>query len=233
MYNSPFAMLPRFAPLSSFSAAAPAMHGTTILCVRRGGRVVMGGDGQVTMGDLVVKGAAVKIRKLARGKVLAGFAGATADAFTLLERFERRLESRQNLSRAAEELSRDWRTDRVLRRLEAMLVVADAREIRVLSGLGDVLEPERDIAAIGSGAGYAEAAARALAEHDAALPARDIVTRAMTIAAELCVYTNHRLTLEELPAENPAPSSTPAPTPAPVADSPAAAPAPGTPAQKN
>ena len=182
------------------SSAFPAMHGTTILCVRRGGRAVMGGDGQVTMGDMVVKGAAKKIRRLAHGKVLAGFAGATADAFTLLERFERRLESRQGmLSRAADDLSRDWRTDRVLRRLEAMLIVADAREILVMSGLGDVLSPERDLAAIGSGAGYAEAAARALAEN-ADLPAKQIVERAMAIAADLCVFTNAKLTLEEIAA---------------------------------
>ena len=180
------------------SAAFPAMHGTTILCVRSGGRVVMGGDGQVTMGDMVVKGAAKKIRKLAKGSVLAGFAGATADAFTLLERFERRLESRQGmLSRAADDLSRDWRTDRVLRRLEAMLIVADSRELLVMSGLGDVLAPERNLAAIGSGAGYAEAAARALSEN-ADLPARTIVERAMGIAADLCVFTNNRLTMEEI-----------------------------------
>ena len=185
----------------SFSPAAPrlpAMHGTTILCARRAGRVVMGGDGQVTMGDMVVKGAAKKIRKLAHGKVLAGFAGATADAFTLLERFERRLESRQGmLSRAADDLSRDWRTDRILRRLEAMLIVADARELLVMSGLGDVLSPERDLAAIGSGAGYAEAAARALAQ-DENLSAADIVRRSMEIAADMCVYTNTQLTIEEI-----------------------------------
>ena len=158
----------------------------------------MGGDGQVTMGDMVVKGAAKKIRKFAQGKVLAGFAGATADAFTLLERFERRLESRQGmLSRAADDLSRDWRTDRVLRRLEAMLIVADARELLVMSGLGDVLSPERDLAAIGSGAGYAEAAARALAQ-DENLSAADIVRRSMEIAADMCVYTNTQLTIEEI-----------------------------------
>ena len=150
------------------------------------------------MGDMVVKGAAKKIRKLAHGKVLAGFAGATADAFTLLERFERRLESRQGmLSRAADDLSRDWRTDRILRRLEAMLIVADARELLVMSGLGDVLSPERDLAAIGSGAGYAEAAARALAQ-DENLSAADIVRRSMEIAADMCVYTNTQLTIEEI-----------------------------------
>ena len=205
-----------FSPSGSPSPAAfAAMHDTTILCVRRGGRVAMGGDGQVTMGDMVVKGAARKIRKLAHGKVLAGFAGATADAFTLLERFERRLESRQGmLSRAADDLSRDWRTDRVLRRLEAMLIVADSRELLVMSGLGDVLSPERDLAAIGSGAGYAEAAARALAEN-ADIPAREIVERAMQIAADLCVFTNNRLTMEEIPAQEspptpPTPPSSPA-----------------------
>ena len=182
-------------------SAFPAMHGTTILCARRGGRVVMGGDGQVTMGDMVVKGAARKIRKLSDGRVLAGFAGATADAFTLLERFERRLESRQGaLSKAAEDLARDWRTDRVLRRLEAMLIVADRRETLVMSGLGDVLVPERGVAAIGSGAGYAEAAARALMEN-ADLPAGDIVRRAMAIAADLCVFTNDKLTTEEIDSE--------------------------------
>ena len=194
-------------------SAFAAMHGTTILCVRRGGRVVMGGDGQVTMGDMVVKGAAKKIRRLNHGKVLAGFAGATADAFTLLDRFERRLEAQRGLYRAAEELARDWRTDRILRRLEAMLIVADARELLVMSGLGDVLVPERDLAAIGSGAGYAEAAARALAEN-ADLPARQIVERAMGIAADLCVFTNTNLTVEEIETQaNPAPTHPVQPAP--------------------
>ena len=177
------------------------MHGTTILCVRCGGKTAMGGDGQVTLGDTVIKSTARKVRRLAGGQVLAGFAGATADAFTLLERFEKRLESHHGkLFRAAEDLARDWRTDRVLRRLEAMLMIADADELLVLSGLGDVLSPENGIAAIGSGAGYAEAAARALAE-STELPPSEIVKKAMTIAGNMCVYTNDSLVLEEINPE--------------------------------
>ena len=173
-------------------------HGTTILCVHRGGYVAMAGDGQVTLGDTIVKASARKVHRLAGGKVLAGFAGATADAFTLLERFEKRLESNHGrLGRAAEDLARDWRTDRVLRRLEAMLMIADAKELLVLSGLGDVLSPEQGIAAIGSGAGYAEAAARALADNTPLSPA-DIVKKAMGIAAGICIYTNTHLSFEEI-----------------------------------
>lgn len=178
--------------------AFPTMHGTTVLCVRRGGKTAMAGDGQVTLGDAIVKSSARKVHRLAEGKVLAGFAGATADAFTLLERFEKRLESHHGkLSRAAEDLARDWRTDRVLRRLEAMLMIADAGELLVLSGLGDVLSPESGVAAIGSGAGYAEAAARALSE-ETELSAAQIAQKAMTIAGQMCVYTNDRIVLEEI-----------------------------------
>ncbi len=158
----------------------------------------MAGDGQVTLGDTVVKSTARKVRRLAGGKVLAGFAGATADAFTLLERFEKRLESHHGkLMRAAEDLARDWRTDRVLRRLEAMLMIADADELLVLSGLGDVLSPEGGIAAIGSGAGFAEAAARALAE-STDLPPVQIVQKSMAVAGAMCVYTNAEIVLEEI-----------------------------------
>lgn len=174
------------------------MHGTTVLCVRRDGKTAMAGDGQVTLGDTIVKGGARKVHRLADGKVLAGFAGATADAFTLLERFEKRLESHHGkLFRAAEDLARDWRTDRILRRLEAMLMIANADELLVLSGLGDVLEPESGIAAIGSGAVYAEAAARALSE-ETDLSAMQIVKKAMTIAGKMCIYTNDRIIAEEI-----------------------------------
>ena len=178
----------------------PTFRRTTILCARRDGKIAMGGDGQVTMGDMQVKGTARKIHRLHHGKVLAGFAGATADAFALLELFEKKLEIHQgNLLRSAEALSRDWRTDRILRRLEAMLVLADESRQLVLSGLGDVLEPEHDIAAIGSGGGYAAAAARAFMENPA-LSAREVVERSLAIAADLCVYTNANLVIEELPA---------------------------------
>lgn len=177
------------------------MHGTTILCVQRGGKTAMCGDGQVTLGDTVIKSTAQKVRRLSGGKVLAGFAGATADAFTLLERFEKRLESHHGkLFRAAEDLARDWRTDRVLRRLEAMLMIADAEELLILSGLGDVLSPENGIAAIGSGAGYAEAAARALSESTELSPS-EIVQKSMMIAGKMCVYTNDSLLLEEITLE--------------------------------
>lgn len=177
----------------------PVMHATTILCVRRHGRTAMGGDGQVTLGDTVIKANARKIRKLADGRVLAGFAGATADAFTLLERFERRLDScNRQLTRAAEELARDWRTDRVLRRLEAMLIIADAAEMLVLSGVGDVLQPEHDIAAIGSGAVVAQSAALALMRHAPQLSAAQVVEESLAIAGEVCIYTNTQRTMEEL-----------------------------------
>ncbi|MEW6723715.1 MAG: ATP-dependent protease subunit HslV [Bacillota bacterium] len=176
-------------------------HATTIIAVKRGGQVAMAGDGQVTWGNhTVMKHTAKKVRRLHGGKVLAGFAGSVADAFTLFEKFEAKLEEYHgNLSRAAVELAKDWRTDRVLRRLEAMLVVADSGKILVLSGTGEVIEPDDDIAAIGSGGPYALAAARALAEHSALGP-RQIAEKAMAIAASICVYTNSQLTVEEIGA---------------------------------
>jgi ATP-dependent HslUV protease subunit HslV len=175
-------------------------HGTTILSVRRNGAVVIGGDGQVSLGQTVMKGNARKVRRLYKERVLAGFAGATADAFTLFERFEAKLEKHQgHLTRSAVELAKDWRTDRMLRRLEAMLCVADHDASLIISGTGDVLEPERDIMAIGSGGAFAQAAARALLENTE-LGAREIVERALGIAADICIYTNHNLVLEELAA---------------------------------
>jgi ATP-dependent HslUV protease subunit HslV len=171
-------------------------HGTTILGVCRDGTIALGGDGQVTLGNTVMKGNARKVRRLANDKVLAGFAGGTADAFTLFERFEGKLEKYGNLTRAAIELAKDWRSDRSLRRLEALLCVADAESTYVISGTGDVIEPEHDLIAIGSGAGYAQAAA--LAFMQATLPARDIVERSLNIAADICIYTNRNLTIEEL-----------------------------------
>ena len=175
-------------------------HGTTILSVRRGGRVVIGGDGQVSLGETIMKGNANKLRKLYREQVLAGFAGGTADAFTLFERFESKLETHQgNFMRAAVELAKDWRTDRMLRRLEAMLCVADKEKSLIISGNGDVVEPEDDIMAIGSGGAYAKAAARALLA-DTDLPPRAVVEKSLAIAAEICVYTNTQISLEELPA---------------------------------
>jgi ATP-dependent HslUV protease subunit HslV len=173
-------------------------HGTTILSVRRGNLVALGGDGQVTLGNIVVKSSARKVRKLHRDQVLAGFAGATADAFTLFERFEAKLEKHQgHLVRAAIELTKDWRTDRVLRRLEAMLAVADRTASLIITGNGDVLEPEQGIVAIGSGGPYAQAAARALLEHTALTP-EQIVRQSLTIAGELCIYTNLNHTIETL-----------------------------------
>lgn len=175
-------------------------RGTTILSVRRGDKVVVGGDGQVSLGDTVMKGNAVKIRKLYREQVLAGFAGGTADAFTLFERFEAKLESYQgHLVRSAVELAKDWRTDRILRRLEAMLCVADKSSSLLISGNGDVIEPESGIMAIGSGGSYAKAAAQALMDNTE-LDARAIVEKALAIAAEICIYTNRNVTIEELPA---------------------------------
>ncbi|HSW27307.1 MAG TPA: ATP-dependent protease subunit HslV [Burkholderiaceae bacterium] len=181
---------------------APVWHGTTIVSVRRnagpGPRVALGGDGQVTLGQIVVKAGARKVRRLHHDRVLAGFAGATADAFTLFERFEAKLDKHQgHLQRAAIELTRDWRTDRVLRRLEAMLAVADRESSLIISGNGDVLEPEHGIVAIGSGGAYAQAAARALLEHTQ-MTAPDIVKRALEIAGELCIYTNQNHTIEVL-----------------------------------
>jgi len=172
-------------------------HGTTILAVRRNGAVAMGGDGQVTLGNTVMKGNARKVRRLFNDKVLAGFAGGTADAFTLFERFEGKLEKYGNLTRAAIELAKDWRSDRYLRRLEALLLVGDSEKIFVISGNGDVIEPEYEVAAIGSGGQFAQAAARALVE-STDLGARSIVERALTIAAEICIYTNRNLVIDEL-----------------------------------
>jgi ATP-dependent HslUV protease, peptidase subunit HslV len=172
-------------------------HGTTILAVRRNGAVAMGGDGQVTLGNTVMKGNARKVRRLYNDKVLAGFAGGTADAFTLFERFEGKLEKYGNLTRAAIELAKDWRSDRYLRRLEALLLVGDPEKIFVISGNGDVIEPEYEVAAIGSGGQFAQAAARALVENTE-LGARSIVERALNIAAEICIYTNRNLVIDEL-----------------------------------
>lgn len=175
-------------------------HATTIICVRRGNDVALAGDGQVTLGNIVIKGTARKIRKLYNDKVLAGFAGATADAFTLQERFEAKLEKHQgNLMRAAVELTKDWRTDRMLRRLEAMLIVADKDHTLVLTGNGDVLEPEHGIAAIGSGGAYAQAAALALLQNTE-LPPASIVKKSLEIAGDLCIYTNQNHIVETLPA---------------------------------
>ncbi|MBY5268644.1 ATP-dependent protease subunit HslV [Spiribacter salinus] len=173
-------------------------EGTTILAVRRHGQVALGGDGQVTLGDTVMKGNARKVRRLYHEQVLAGFAGGTADAFTLFERFEGQLERhRGNLTRAAVEMAKDWRSDRALRRLEALLMVADQNALLMLSGNGDVVEPERELMAIGSGAGYAQAAAQALVA-DTDLSAEAVVSRALGIAADICIYTNHTLTIETL-----------------------------------
>lgn len=173
-------------------------HGTTILSVRRDGVVALGGDGQVTLGNIVVKATARKVRKLYHDKVLAGFAGATADAFTLFERFEAKLEKHQgNLLRSAVELAKDWRTDRILRRLEAMLAVADRQCSLIITGNGDVLEPEQGIVAIGSGGPYAQAAARALLENTSLSP-EEIVRKSLTVAGDLCIYTNQSHVIEVL-----------------------------------
>lgn len=173
-------------------------HGTTILSVRRGKRVALGGDGQVTLGNVVVKAGARKVRRLYHDKILAGFAGGTADAFTLFERFEGKLEKHQgNLLRSAVELAKDWRTDRILRRLEAMLAVADHDTSIIITGSGDVLEPEQGLMAIGSGGSFAQAAARALLENSD-LPPEDIVKKALTIAGDLCIYTNQQHVIEVL-----------------------------------
>ncbi len=173
-------------------------HGTTILSVRRGGAVALGGDGQVTLGQVVVKGGAKKVRRLYQDRILAGFAGGTADAFTLFERFEAKLDKHQgNLMRSAVELAKDWRTDRILRRLEAMLAVADREHSLIITGNGDVLEPEHGIVAIGSGGPYAQAAARALLENSS-LGVKEIVEKALAIAADICIYTNQSRTIEVL-----------------------------------
>ncbi|MFT5176364.1 MAG: ATP-dependent HslUV protease subunit HslV [Gammaproteobacteria bacterium] len=172
--------------------------GTTIVAVRRGDSVAIGGDGQVTLGDTVLKGNARKVRRLYHDKVIAGFAGGTADAFTLFERFEAKLDKHQgHLSRAAVELAKDWRTDRMLRRLEALLLVADTGMTLMISGNGDVVEPEHEVMAIGSGGGYALAAARALAIHTT-FDAREIVERSLALAADICIYTNNSITVETL-----------------------------------
>jgi ATP-dependent HslUV protease, peptidase subunit HslV len=173
-------------------------HATTILCVRRDGKVAMASDGQVTLGNTVLKHNAKKIRRMYNNKVLGGFAGATADAFTLFEKFEAKLETyKGNITRSAVELAKDWRTDKILRRLEALLIVADAGHTLILSGSGDVIEPETGVAAIGSGGAYAQAAARALFENSD-LPAAVITSKAMEIAADICIYTNKNITLEEI-----------------------------------
>src|ERR1043165_7119528 len=173
-------------------------HGTTILSVRRGADVALGGDGQVTLGQVVVKGGAKKVRRLYQERILAGFAGGTADAFTLFERFEAKLDKHQgNLMRSAVELAKDWGTDRILRRLEAMLPVADREHSLIITGMGDVLEPEHGIVAIGSGGPYAQAAARALIENTE-LNAKEVVDKSLAVAADLCIYTNHQRSIETL-----------------------------------
>lgn len=173
-------------------------RGTTILSYRRYGQVVIGGDGQVSLGNTIMKGNARKVRRLYHGKVIAGFAGGTADAFTLFERFEAKLEKHQgNLTRSALELAKDWRTDRMMRRLEALLAVADAEASLIISGNGDVIEPEHGLIAIGSGGPFAQAAATALLQNTS-LSAREIVEKGLNIAADICIYTNHNLTIETL-----------------------------------
>lgn len=175
------------------------IHGTTILCVRRDGKVALGGDGQVSLGDTIMKSNATKVRILKGGRVLAGFAGAVADAFTLFEKFEEKLDRfPDNLPRAAVELAKDWRSDRVLRRLDALLVVADRERGFLLSGTGEVIEPDDGVLSIGSGGNYALAAARALLAHAPELSARDVVQRSLEIAADICVFTNHNVSIVEL-----------------------------------
>jgi ATP-dependent HslUV protease, peptidase subunit HslV len=192
--------------------SVPTFHATTILAVKKDGRVALGGDGQVTTGDIVAKSSAVKVRKLREGRVLAGFAGSVADAFTLFEKFEEKMERYPgNLSRAAVELAKDWRSDRYLRRLEALLAVADHQHLYMLSGTGDVIEPDDDIVAIGSGGAYALSAARALKEHST-LNAPDIVRRALEIAGEICIYTNRNITVLELGSSDSPVAEPPAPT---------------------
>jgi ATP-dependent HslUV protease subunit HslV len=179
-----------------------SLRGTTILSVRRGNKVVIGGDGQLSLGNTVMKSNARKVRRLFKEQVIAGFAGATADAFTLFERFEGKLEKHHgHLARAAVELAKDWRTDRMLRRLEAMLCVADSRISLIISGNGDVIEPEYNLMAIGSGGGFAQAAARALLENTE-LSAKEIVEKSLSITANICIYTNHNIVLEELTTES-------------------------------
>ena len=192
--------------------SVPTFHATTILAVKKDGKVALGGDGQVTTGDIVAKSSAVKVRKLREGKVLAGFAGSVADAFTLFEKFEEKMERYPgNLSRAAVELAKDWRSDRYLRRLEALLAVADHQHLYMLSGTGDVIEPDDDIVAIGSGGAYALSAARALKDHSS-LSAPEIVRRALEIAGEICIYTNRNITVLELGSSDSPVAEPPAPT---------------------
>ena len=184
--------------MSAGSPSPESFHGTTIVSVRRGNLVAMGGDGQVTLGAIVVKSTARKVRKIHDDRILAGFAGATADAFTLFERFEAKLDKHQgNLLRSAVELAKDWRTDRMLRRLEAMLAVADKEASLLITGTGDVLEPERGLLAMGSGGAYAQAAAMALLDHTDLAPA-EVVRKSLEIAGSLCIYTNQNLTIETL-----------------------------------
>ncbi len=174
------------------------IEGTTIIGVRKDGQIALGGDGQVTLGNTILKGKANKIRRLYNGSVIAGFAGSTADSFTLFERFEEKLkEYKGNLKKGAVELAKDWRSDKILRRLEAMIIVADSVDLLILSGMGDVLEPDDDVIAIGSGGSYALAAAKALAKHTA-MPAQDVVRNALKIAAEICIYTNENFLIEVL-----------------------------------
>lgn len=179
------------------------LHSTTVIGVRRGGMVAVGSDGQATLGDTVVKHTAQKVRKLFNGSILAGFAGSTADAFTLFERFEEKLQQYDgNLTRAAVELAKDWRTDRYLRRLEALLIVGAADRLLLVSGSGDIIEPDDQIVAIGSGGVYALAAARALLKHAPQLTAKETVARALNIAADICIYTNHHTTILEIEAKS-------------------------------
>ena len=176
-------------------------RGTTILSVRRGDKVVIGGDGQVTLGNTVMKGNACKVRRLYHGKIIAGFAGSTADAFMLFELFDVKIEAAKgNLTKAAVAMAKEWRTDRALRKLEALLIIADAKTSLIISGSGDIIEPEADLLAIGSGGAFAQAAARALLD-STTLSAREIVERSLNIAADICIYTNHNLRIEELDAE--------------------------------
>lgn len=185
--------------LAQSPSAETPWHGTTILTLRKGGRVVIAGDGQVSMGQTIIKATAKKVRTLGKGNVISGFAGATADAFTLFERLESKLEMYpEQLVRACVDLAKDWRTDRYLRRLEAMMLVADKKSTLVLTGTGDVLEPDQHVMGIGSGGNYALAAARALLETE--LPAEEIARKAMAIAADICVYTNNNLIVESLPS---------------------------------
>lgn len=191
-------LCPHFLKTEHRSIILDQYRGTTILSVRHNGKVCLGGDGQVSMGNTVMKGNARKVRRLYNNKVISGFAGGTADAFTLFERFEGKLEMHQgNLMRAAVDLAKDWRTDKMLRRLEALLAVADEKSSLIITGNGDVIEPEESLIAIGSGGPFAQSAARALM-HNTEMSARDIVEKSLHIAADICVYTNHNLTIEEL-----------------------------------